>query len=328
MNQKTLKIILVVEALLLMALNVAREALPQVFTAALAFPFEQVGYVLRTLSLFGGAGNVLSLVLYVAFCLIPLGILLRRSKKRGGKAEDFLLGLLSPVLFLVLYFMINPGLMGQYLAATDPAMGKAILGGVVYSILTGYLVLVILRLLYSADREKLQKYLSVLLSVLTILFVYLVFGVSLGGLLNSISSLQAGNTGNEPGLGMSYLFLIIQYLVDALPHLLNVVVVLKALDLLQELGKDRYSTTAVAAAGTLSRLCGSMLAAVVLTNIGFNLLQLLFMNQLLVVNSTVQIPLLAIAFVLAILLMAQFIGENKELKDDNRLLKDDNDLFI
>jgi hypothetical protein len=33
-------------------------------------------------------------------------------------------------------------------------------------------------------------------------------------------------------------------------------------------------------------------------------------------NSSLQIPVLSIAFVLATLLMARFIGENKQLKDD------------
>jgi hypothetical protein len=40
-----------------------------------------------------------------------------------------------------------------------------------------------------------------------------------------------------------------------------------------------------------------------------------------VINGTVQIPVLTIAFVLAVLLLSRFIAENKRLKDDN-------DMFI
>ena len=51
------------------------------------------------------------------------------------------------------------------------------------------------------------------------------------------------------------------------------------------------------------------------------LLQFAFMKTLLVVNGSVQIPILSMAFVLAALLLAQYIKENKQLKDDN-------DMFI
>ena len=320
MKQKALGIILAFEAVICMLLYFTQEALPQAFTAAMAFPFEQLGLGLRALSLSGGAGNAVAVVLYAGLCLIPAVVLIFIRRKRELRREDVLLGLLSAVRFAVLYFMINPGMLGEYLGSTPgQSVGKAMLGGMVYSVLCGYLVLRILRIFFAADTGKLQKYLMALLCVLNILFVYLAFGVCFGELLDAIQALQAGNAGNEHLLGMSYAFLVMQYLVDVLPYVLNVLVVFSALHLLQALGADRYSETTVAAAGALSRLCGSVLAATVLSNIGFNLLQLLFIKRLMVVNSSVQIPLLSVAFVLAVLLLAQFIGENKQLKDDNNM---------
>ena len=76
-----------------------------------------------------------------------------------------------------------------------------------------------------------------------------------------------------------------------------------------------------AAAQKLSRLCVVSLAATVLVTVALNLLQLLFLGELYTLHVTVYLPVLFIAFVLGVLLLVQFIGENRQLKEDN-------DLFI
>jgi hypothetical protein len=91
--------------------------------------------------------------------------------------------------------------------------------------------------------------------------------------------------------------------------------------LLDEMRANRYSAETVAAAGQISKLCAVALVAMVLANIGFNLLQLLFAKSLVVINSSVQIPVFSITFVLAALLFTRLVTENKQLKDDN-------DMFI
>jgi hypothetical protein len=296
--------------------------MPRIFTAITAFPFKQIGIVLRKLSLSGGIGNVLSIALYIVISLVPLFVLFIFKKRRGLYLEDSLLVVLSAVLFAVIYLMINPGMIGNCLGiVTDQIIVKVLLGGVTYSVLFGYIILRILRFFFAADTNRLQKYLKALLCVLNILFVFLAFGVQFGNLLDSFKSLRIGNTGNESSLGMSYVFLVLQYIVNALPNVLNVLVVFAGLNLLNELASDRYSEATVDAATTVSRLCGLVLTVTVISNIGFNLLQLVFVKELRVVNGIVQIPLLSTAFMLATLLLSQYIRENKQLKDDN-------DMFI
>lgn len=322
MKHKRFCIFLGCEALLCLLLYLVRESMPGIFTAIIAFPFEQIGFVLRKLSLSGGIGNVLSIVVYVAVSLVPIFALLFIKKMRKLNLEDSLLGVLSAMLFVVIYFMINPGMLDMNMgSAIGQDLGKALLGGMTYSVLFGYIILRILRFFFDADTNKLQKYLKVLLYVLNIFFIYLVFGAQFANLMNSFDALRAGNTGTEQALGMSYLFLVLQYIVNALPNLLNVLVVFAGLNLLGELVSDRYSETTVATATTLSHLCGIVLRITVISNITFNLLQLVYVKELRVVNGTVQIPLLTIAFVLAALLLAQYIRDNKQLKDDN-------DMFI
>lgn len=322
MKHKTFHVFLGVEAVLCILLYCVGDSMPWMFSAVMAFPFEQIGAGLRALSLSGSVGNGVSVALYIALCLIPGITLLFLHRKRKLTGEDSLLAVLSVVLFVVFYFMINPGLISTYFGmAIGENIGKALLGGMVYSILCGYAVLRVLRLFFAANMSKLQKYLGILLYITNMLFVFLAFGVSFGNLLKAFETLRTGNTGFERHLGMSYAFLVLQYIVNTLPYLFNIAVVFSALNLLNELNADRYSQATVTASEKLSRLCGVALAFSVLSNIGFNLLQLLFAKTLRVVNGSVQIPLLSITFVMAVLLLARFIGENKQLKDDN-------DMFI
>ena len=293
------------------------EMIPRTFSMLMAFPFQQLGLGLRTLSLSGKNGNLLALVIYAAFCLTPLVALFLARRKRRLYPEDALLAILSVILFIVLYFAINPGLLPHGVAAMDS--GTALLGSVAYSVLTGYIVLRALRSFFAArSSHRLQEYLAILLYILNALFVFMVFGAYFSNLLDSWEALRAANT-DGLGLGTSYLFLVLQYLVNALPYALNILVVFAVLDLLQEQATDSYSEGAVMAAEKLSRFCGLALVAGVVSNLAFNLLQLLFLKNLRVINSVVQVPLFSIIFVLATLLLAQYIKDSKQIKEDNSM---------
>lgn len=314
--------ILMVEAVVCIMIYTLQASFTGVFSAVMAFPFEQIGLELRALSLSGALGNIIAIVVYFAISLLPASALLVLRSKRKLFTEDGLLGLLSIVLITVLYLMINPGIIGRLTSGLiEQSFGKAVLGSMVYSILCGYFVLRILRLFYAGGTDKLIRYMSVMLNLLNVIFVYLAFGASFNKLQGSIAALRAGNVGNEHVLGASYIFLVLQFIIDALPYILDVFIVLTALQLLKEMQTDRYSTKTLTKAEHMSRLCAVFLTTIVLSNIGFNLLQFLFVKSLMVVNSTVQIPVFSITFVLAALLLTRFVAENKQLKDDN-------DMFI
>ena len=314
---------LAVEAAACVVLSIAFTPRGALIASVIAFPLEQIGLGLRALSLSGGPGNVAAIVLYAAICLLPAALLLAFARKRPLRAEDALLGLASAVLFAVLYFMINPATAVAMLTGGmgDQMIIKAMLGGAVYSVLFGYVVLRVLRLFSEGSTNKLLSYMSVLLGALGVVFVYLAFGARLSHMVGAVASLRAGNAGNEHLLGASYVFLALRFAVDALPHILDVLVVLAALRLLYELRIDRYSAESVEAALRMSKLCALVLAMTVLSSVCFNVLTLLFASSLRVINITVRIPVLSIAFVLAALLLTRFVAENKELKDDN-------DMFI
>jgi len=321
MRQKLLVGLLSAGALVCVVFCFLHTSLTGVFTAAMAFPFEQIGLGLRALSLSGGAGNVAAIIIYIAICISPLAYLLFWRRKRGFRAEDGLICLLCVVLFAVLYIMINPGVISSMTGgAVGQSVGKAALGLMVYSILCGYAIFRALRLFSESTTDRMMSYLSIMLCLLSALFVYLVFGVGFSGLLGSITALRAGNIGNEHLLGTSYIFLVMKFIIDALPYAFNVVIVLLALRLLDEMRADRYSDETIIVAGRISRTCVIALVATVLASIGFNLLQFLFAGSLMVINSSMQLPLFSIAFVFAVLLLTRLVAEGKKLKDYNDLI--------
>ena len=107
MKRKLLYILLALEAALFVVFSLAETSPGGAFSAAMAFPFEQIGMGLRMLSLIGKLGNSFALTLYTAFCFLPLLFLLMARNKRKLYKEDALLGLLSAALFVSLYLMIN-----------------------------------------------------------------------------------------------------------------------------------------------------------------------------------------------------------------------------
>lgn len=318
MNRKLLLFIFAVEGIACLILATVGSSIGGVFPAVMAFPFEQIGLGLRTLSLSGATGNMAAIVLYVVICLVPFAILLIRKRKNILHMEDSLLGILSILLFVVMYQMINPGLISLGPGGSNNfSFAKAILGGTIYSVICAYVVLGVLRLFFSSDTEGLQKHMVILLVLVNALFIYLIFGVGINKLLGYFEALRESNAGNEHLLGASYVFLTLQFVVDNIPFILNIFVVFAGISLLYQLTSDRYSAATVSSSEKLSKICRIALMITVLTNTAFNVLQLIFSKMLFNINSSVEIPLFSIAFVLAALLLSRFVAENKALKDDN-----------
>lgn len=334
MGKKKFLIVSVIEAVFCVIWQLAGLSGSIGMTALSAFPFEQIGDGLRALSLSGTVGNVIAIILYILFCGLPFLALLIIHKKRKVYLEDGLLAMLSTLMFFAMYFMINPGIMGSALGGYFGAVGvgKLSLGVVLYSVLVGYVVLRALRRAFSADMNRLQNDFKVILYILGVYFVWAAFGISFGDLQASLRELAAGNTMNSVdafsgtfgvgvtgSLGLSRVFLVIRYVVDILPYLLDVVIILTGLELVDALKEDRYSEKVVLLAQKLAKWCGVTLAVAILSNLAFNLLQLIFADKLLVIDGVVQLPILSILFVLIVLLVARLLSENKALKDDNDL---------
>ena len=294
----------------------------RIFLALLSFPFLQIGGGLRALSLSGAGGNAAAIVLYVCLCLWPLIWLIWRAVRGRARGEDTLLALLCAVLFPAFYMLINPaglyrhfgphftgGLFGA--GQTGEAFGAALLGVTLYSIFAAYAVLRALRAFPHGGTQTLLRYLRYLMAVICAALVFSVCGLGLG---TAATAWRDANV--DTGL-----LILLRYLIQHLPHVVEFFVVAAAFALAAALEREPYSGEAVAAAQKMGRRCRAAAAAIVLSQVGVNLLQLLAGAGLATVSYDVSLPLTDLVFVLAALLLARYFEQARQLKDDN-------DLFI
>ena len=317
--KRNLSIILMLEALLCVGLLISGKIREGIFAGVAAFPFEQIGTALRSLSVSGAAGNTVAIAAYCVLCLLPIMYLLFRVIKKRAKAEDCLLVLLSAVLFAVIYWMINPAYLARHFGLAElVSANRAISGISVYSILTGYVVLRAMRAFAKNATGSMLRYLRVLLGVLCAVFIYTIFASQLSGLIAAMQKLTETNTALEGSQLMpSYIFLVIQYIVSALPHALSIVIAIEGFDLIKALEENQYGEAVVSSAQKISRICRGSVVAIMLSQISANILQLALGAIVHSSYYTLSIPLLSIIFVLAALLLAKYFEQARQLKDDN-----------
>lgn len=314
MKHKRLYILLAAETAVLTVLLVLTGSFPALFSSLFAFPFEQIGAVLRALSLSGRLGNGLALMLWGALSLSPLLAVLRHMGEPGRRFENMARGFLSASLLFALWGMADPSLLLRLmpsLAKLGLGIGKALMGGLVWSVFVFWLILCLLRLFKAGDMPRLLTYSERMLYVLCALYIAEIV-LSCGGALSAALK-NAGGAWDR-------FFQILGFVVSALPYGMDLAVTVRGIDLLQALGGgDR--AMAETAAGKLSRLCCLSLAVSAGSVALFNMLQLLFASRCTSVSVNVAIPVMSMAFVLAVLLVSRLIAENRRLQDDN-------DLFI
>lgn len=313
MKKKILRF-LCLEAVLCIAWVVLDNALLDLVGTLVTFPFMQIGQGLRALSLAGGAGNVLAIGLYVLICLAPAGLLLRKKERQR---EDLLLVLLSVMLFPVMYLMVNPQLQASWLGPVYSTMGGELLCLVTWSIPACYGLLTVLRKCFAAEQPRLLDYMKWLMVVYCAALVFQVCGTGLDGTLTTVEAIRQANQGSEAGLELTFLFLVVQYLVNSLPDVLFCGILLDVCGMLELLRAEVYTDELITAAENVSRRCGRMMLTVVLSNVSFNLIQLLNIRNLRNVSTVVRMPLDTLVLVIAMLLIARFIRSHKELRDEN-----------
>ena len=300
MKKKSFFMILGLEVILCTLFLVMQTLIPNWFSTATAFPFEQIGGLLRILSLSGVVGNIIAILLYVGICLVPSMVYLQLYKKKKAGKVDLLLPVLSLVLLLVIYYMINPGLF----IVTVPGSSKMMLGMLFYSVFFGYLILRILDKCMKSNAEWLEKSLRILLFFVVMIFVYNIIVECFGKLF----PVEEWN--------VSFVFNSLRSVVDALPLVLDIVIIFGGIQLLDAMKKDRYSEEAIFSAEKLAKICIHSLVITILSGIALNALQVVFRNQLNDVNLVINIPLLSILFTLAVLILAKYIRETQKIKEE------------
>ena len=294
------------------------------------FPFAQIGSMLRQLSLSGMSGNVYAIIIFILIGIIPLIFLSINLFKKRFEIEDSMLVAISVLIFVTIYYMINPTSLGNLFILDGMAQyGEMMLGITVYSILVGYFVFRFIRIISSSETSVLLKYAKIFFFIISIVLVYTIFGSQVNNLVSDINSVTSGNTSsgimpsilnentlNNNSVLFTNIFLVLFYIINQIPVLLDILIVFITINLIDELMIDRYSDGVIIAANKLASMCKISLVASVLTCMFVNIIQLIFSRYLLKLNVTTFIPLISIALVLIVLLLAKYFAQSNKLKHD------------
>lgn len=276
----------------------------------LALPFVALGWVLRYLSLSGSVGNGFALVLYGLICAVPL-VFWWRSRRRS---EDWLLVLLSGVLAVVLYYMINPNLRIGMLQNT---VGDAVCASAVWSTLA---VWGTLKLLYTNECGLERNIFRILRIFLLLCAASCVIDCIVTGLPWLVGMLEmVWKPVFDPYRGLTVVFQTVSYLVLALEKGLCALVLHKGTGLLTELERDPFGAGCVQSANDVSTACRKALAIICLSVLALNLAQLLLSPMLMNVSVSVNFPVMGLAVCFAMLAVTKLLVRGKELKDESDL---------
>ena len=267
------------------------------------FPFGQIGEALRALSLASSAGNIAAMIIYLLISILPVLYLVDRvaRQKKEPDAIDILLIMMSVMLFIMMYLMVNPGYVNSNLYGAMPGKGGA-LAMTFWSMVVGY-----------------AKYLKL---ILTAVAVTIVAEIVLG-IFTEVVPAARGVREVDQLLNSDYnttVFLWIKYFADKIPSVLNIFVIVHAIKMVDQLRADRYSQETISAAEKLSRICRISVTVMIITSIAVNLSQFLIWTKVYKANYVVDIPLFSIAMCIAVLLLSKFIASDKALKEDNDMI--------
>lgn len=284
------------------------------------FPFGQIGEALRTLSLASAAGNIAATAIYLFISIAPVLYLVYRvaRQKKEPDAIDILLIMMSVMLFIMMYFMVNPGYINSGLYGAMPGKGAA-LAMTFWSMAVGYAVLKCMKASAGTDEEKLAKYLKVILiAVAAVIGINMILGI-----FTEVIPAARGVKEIDQQLNSDYntaLFLWIKYFADKVPSVLNIVVIIHGVKMVDQLRLDRYSQATIAAAENLSWICRISVTVMILTSIAVNLFQFLVWTKVYKTSYVVDIPLLSIVLCIAVLLLAKFFASDKAMKEDHDMI--------
>ena len=267
---------------------------------------RRLGDWLRQLSLSGTGGNLAAWALVLAVCALPLVFLLWRRHRQGRLwPEDALLVLMVPQIFALLYFLVNPTLLGGGMMELFPEMrgffSLAALG-TLCSTGVAWLVLKMLRGLEDCPTQRLPGVLCPLLTG--------------GAALMALAAGFGGASGFVQG-GEHVLLSGLLTLMRAAPTLLGALVLLWGERLAEEMGRALFSEETARLCARTALGCRIAVQASVVLSLTANLLQLVLYPMLYTGQFSVEIPLFSLTLSAALYLLCRSLERGWELQADS-----------
>ncbi len=287
--------------------------------ALINLPYTIIGDFLRYLSLLGGFGNVVAILLYLLIGLLPLGFLFYVWKKKHLSAiKGILLIAFTAMHFIGLYFAINPQILITML--NELYQNNQIDNSTVETIvLSGFLfinyILILIYLLFVIKDTKgsgVKRMLGIIVDLAILILLILAF---VSDFNQFVEKLQAGTLTFASG-GLATITLLFQLAIKVLTILLLV----QGKEALYQLDQDDSGFTLTETVTKIYRLSFVLILVSLLFQMAINGWQLLFLSSLTDLYFTLNIPIFSIMIALIGFLLAKYFRRVDDLKEDHSLI--------
>ena len=294
MKNRRYSLLLFAEAIITLILTKGMNVKVESIFDILSFPLEKTADFLGYLSLKSSTGNIIAIIFFTLFCLIPVFVLLFKVKRKTFVKTDILLVLLSAVLFAVIYLLINPSEMG-FLGYVN---GASTVTFSFWSLLASYFILKLVDTIKKSSAVRSERIFDLIVKIIGAVFVF------------DLCSMEFTKT-------EVLIVSLLAFVNSALPSLFGLLIVFSCLRVLSCFAVDRYSDNTIRSAEKLSSLCIVSLKTTAVVTALYSVIQLRFISELSDINFSINIPLVQICFILLVLIMTGFLKDSKELKEDN-----------
>ena len=280
----------------------------------LSAPVRWIGAGLRELSLSGFWGNLAAWFLAFLVCALPGLLALWSGRWKGSRGtEDWLLALMVPVLFALVFFGVNPTLLSQPFDLIFPLAA----GGCLLSLLIAWLVLKLLRGMEDCSQQRL---LGALQPLLVGGAMVLAFGVAAGQLAEFMAQREnifQGNTGDPEGAFFTSAVLLVLVLLELTPYVMGAFTLLWGAELARAMEAELFGAAAVELCTRTALGCRFVVQATVLISVFTNLLQLSLMAVMKSTSFSAYIPLFPLILAGTLFLLCRLMEKGRALQEDN-----------
>ena len=276
---------------------------------SLSAPFFVLGEGLRRLSLSGFWGNLAAWGIVLLLSALPLLALVLMGGQRRA-VDEWLLGLMSPVLLVSLWLLVNPTHLDWMVRDFFPVAA----GWTLLSLGLAFVALKLLRFLDGAPREKLARAFEGLLYVCAGLTA---FAAAYGQVLNGAgqwAQVVEGNT--DPG-SLTPLIIGLLCVLNAAPGLLSALTMAWGAVLAGELGREDFGEEGVDLCERTALACRTVAQATVMLAVSGNLIQLALLEKLHTTHFSLTLPLFSLGLSAGLMLLCRLLQRGRELQEDN-----------